>query len=234
MFPEDFYQEDAEGISFSRDQASRFAKQVADDFNPIHDPGAKLFCVPGDLLFALVLSRYGLSTRMRFVFSGMVTDNTPLRFLQRSPGDLTLEDNSGKQYLRVEWSGDQTRDPRRVESLTRTYVAFSGHNCPHILVPLMAQHRVMINPARPLVIYSGMDIELDSHELPVRQLQLADSRMEVSGIRGKVSLLFDLLAGEARVGQGIKYMEMRGLRPFDQAVADQMVADYGQLKQAKR
>ena len=55
-------------VSFSRSQASRFAKQVADDFNPLHDVDAKRFCVPGDLLFAVLIQHLGLYPRMNFTF----------------------------------------------------------------------------------------------------------------------------------------------------------------------
>ena len=55
MFLQNYYSEENKKIHFSRQQASRFAKEIAGDFNPIHDPEAKRFCVPGDLLFALVM-----------------------------------------------------------------------------------------------------------------------------------------------------------------------------------
>jgi len=45
MIIDEYYSEDPHGIRFSRQQASSFAKQVADDFNPLHDPDAKLFCL---------------------------------------------------------------------------------------------------------------------------------------------------------------------------------------------
>jgi len=51
MFIEQYCPIDSEKISFTRQQASDFAKQVADDFNPLHNVEAKRFCVPGDLLF---------------------------------------------------------------------------------------------------------------------------------------------------------------------------------------
>ena len=35
------------------------AKQVCNDYNPIHDIESKRFCVPGDLLFALTLNNFG-------------------------------------------------------------------------------------------------------------------------------------------------------------------------------
>ena len=57
----DFYAQRGEYVVISAEQASRFAKGVAGDYNPIHNPGARRFCVPGDLLFTLVL------TKVRFV-----------------------------------------------------------------------------------------------------------------------------------------------------------------------
>ena len=69
-------------IIISAEQGSSFAKAVSNDFNPIHDADSKRFCVPGDLLFALVLQRYGLSQEMSFNFSGMVSADTDLCFLR--------------------------------------------------------------------------------------------------------------------------------------------------------
>jgi hypothetical protein len=59
-------------VLISPDQGSRFAKDIAGDFNPIHDADSRRFCVPGDLLFALVLARYGVSACMHCRFVGMV------------------------------------------------------------------------------------------------------------------------------------------------------------------
>ena len=47
---EKYYTLDGSRLSFTRQQASDFAKSVAGDFNPIHDIDSKRFCVPGDLL----------------------------------------------------------------------------------------------------------------------------------------------------------------------------------------
>ncbi|MGD8557321.1 MAG: DUF3581 family protein, partial [Chromatiales bacterium] len=100
-----YYSENADGIQFSRQQASDFAKQVADDFNPIHDPDSKRFCVPGDLLFAVVLSRYGLSEKMHFNFSGLVSDGVPLLFPESDANKIAISDRQGKEYLNFERSG---------------------------------------------------------------------------------------------------------------------------------
>ncbi len=57
MFLDPYHCEEDGFVRVGAEQASQFAKGVADDFNPIHDPDSRRFCVPGDLLFALVLSR---------------------------------------------------------------------------------------------------------------------------------------------------------------------------------
>jgi len=68
-----FYKRVDDKVSFTREQASSFAKSVASDFNPIHDVTAKRFCVPGDLLFAVALTELGACQSMRFEFESMVT-----------------------------------------------------------------------------------------------------------------------------------------------------------------
>ncbi len=55
-------------FSFTREQASRFAKQIANDYNPLHDVDNSRFCVPGDLLFAKIAMSEGLSADMKVVF----------------------------------------------------------------------------------------------------------------------------------------------------------------------
>ena len=60
MFLDDFYALAGGRLCIAAEQASQFAKRMAGDYNPIHDPDARRFCVPGDLLFALVLAQHGL------------------------------------------------------------------------------------------------------------------------------------------------------------------------------
>jgi len=80
MFLEQFHSSNNNIVSISAEQGSSFAKDISNDFNPIHDPDSKRFCVPGDLLFALVLGRYGISEKMSFNFAGMVSAETELLF----------------------------------------------------------------------------------------------------------------------------------------------------------
>jgi hypothetical protein len=232
MLLEQYYQENNERIHFSRQQASRFAKEVAGDFNPIHDPEAKRFCVPGDLLFALVLSRYGLSQRMRFVFSELVGDGVQLNLPDSTASRLDIYGDNDKKYLSLYREGDTSDDEKLIQDLTCSYVRFSGRTFPHVLVPLMSENQVMINPDRPLIIYESMAINLDRLDIADPQLQLTGSKLEVSGKRGKVHLEFQLTASDGVVGRGEKNMILSGLRAFEADRVDTLVAGYNARKQS--
>ena len=226
MLLSDYCTIDTAGLRISADQASNFAKAIAGDFNPLHDPGDRRFCVPGDLLFTILLQHYGVSQHMYFRFSGMVGANVALQ-LEENPGDAyELRDAAGKTYLHVDRSGETTHDSQLIERLARSYVAFSGQSFPHILVPLMRDQGVMINVERPLVIYESMEFELERLDIPNVNLRLADSRMKVDGKRGDVRLTFEFLCGELVVGTGCKRLLLSGLRPYEQGGMDRLVNAY--------
>ena len=67
-------------VCIKASQASKFAKMIANDFNPIHDENSKRFCVPGDLLFAIALQKYGLHNKMVFQFLELIKAETPLTY----------------------------------------------------------------------------------------------------------------------------------------------------------
>ncbi|BFM16806.1 DUF3581 domain-containing protein [Maricurvus nonylphenolicus] len=226
-----YFSENQGKLTFSRQQASDFAKQVADDFNPIHDVDAKRFCVPGDLLFSIALSRIGLSQKMHVSFADMVTDGVDLNF--PTDGDkLAITDTNDKTYLTIERSGDNSQNAELISALTRCYVEFSGQTFPHILVPLWKGKDVMINPARPLVIYESMSIDLDTLEISQPGLELSDETcLDVDGKRGNVRLAFNLLDGDKVVGRGEKRMVLSGLRAYDQTAIDDLVEFYNDRKQ---
>ncbi len=225
-----FFNEKAGLVSFSRQQASDFAKKIAGDFNPIHNPDAKRFCVPGDLLFAVVLAKYGLSQQMRFKFLGMVGDAVALKFPEKTAGKLSISDEKGKAYLTVEASGYTNSEESLIDILTRRYVEFSGQTFPHILVPLMREHQVMINPKRPLVIYESMSIDMMKMDVSDITLELTGSSLEVNGKRGDATLEFSLVASGEVVGKGEKTMVLSGLRAFDEDVMAQLVEEYSASK----
>ncbi len=226
-----FYSTEDQAIHFTRQQASDFAKQIADDFNPIHDIDAKRFCVPGDLLFAVALSKIGLSQSMHVRFADMVTEGVKLTFPEKSAAHSEVCDDNGKLFLEIESEGEHSNKDTLIANLTREYVAFSGHTFPHILVPLWQKNNVMINPARPLVIYQSMSIELDTLDIESPSLAIAEVSLSPQGKRGDVSLGFNFMDQGEIVGRGEKRMVLSGLREFDQAQVDGIVEFYNERKQ---
>ncbi|MCB1678308.1 MAG: DUF3581 family protein [Halioglobus sp.] len=229
-FVERYYRAHGDTIRFTREQGSAFAKDIAGDFNPLHDIDARRFCVPGDLLFAVVLSRYGLSRHMAFAFNDMVTADIELVLPPPAPR-LVIRDIDERQYLTVERSSDVCAEPSLVQNLTRSYVAFSGHTFPHLLVPLLAGKGVMFNPQRPMVIYESMVIDLDTLDISAPALAFDHGELAISGKRGEVQLVFNLVEHAQVVGRGCKRFIVGGLRDYDRTAMAQAVSDYDQRRQ---
>ncbi|MGY0217654.1 DUF3581 family protein [Endozoicomonadaceae bacterium StTr2] len=217
-------------FSFSRQQSSTFAKQIANDFNPIHDVDSKRFCVPGDLLFAKILMSEGLHNDMQVNFSGMVSDGVELEIQAQENGRKVIADGRGKEYLSIDSEGEQNLDPTLIEKLVRSYVAFSGENFPHVLVPLMKDKNAMINPARPLVIYESMSVHLDTVDLTDPVLEATEAELAIDGKRGNVTLSFIFKDNGQVVGKGKKTVVLSSLREYQQDSIDTMVAEYNQRK----
>lgn len=230
MLLDEFHHAEGNIVRISALQASRFAKEIADDFNPIHNPDAQRFCVPGDLLFSLVLAKYGISPKMSFIFKGMVGDNDPLDFSPTDAPAFDISNGADKVYLRVEREGNVLKNPALAEILSRNYVAFSGHNYPYTIQPLLTSQNVMLNPERPLVIYERMLFELATLDLKNPVLEAKQAELVVNGKRGEVNLNFVIKSEGLEVGHGFKRLLVSGLIPHDQAVAEKLVATYLALK----
>jgi len=229
MFLKQFISQSDDQVQFSREQACRFAKEVATDFNPIHDADSKRFCVPGDLLFSYMVSQHGLAQQLDCSFAGMVNADVPLHSV-RQDDQWLLKDQAGKNYLLLRQQGEVYQNAAYIEALVKDYVRFSGQNFPHILQPLMQQHQVMINPQRPLVIYERMSLSFDRFDSQAPRLQLADNQLLVDGKRGTAILAFDLMLGDEKVGRGEKRMILSNLQPYEESTMQQMVDFYNARK----
>jgi len=227
MFLKEFYSIDEDGsVVITAQQASLFAKEVAKDFNPLHDPDAKRFCVPGDLLFSLVLEKYGLSEKMHFTFAGMVGDAVKLNFPDTDADQFDIKDNNGKTYLQIERSGDVDQNEIMIETLVRDYVAFSGHNFPYVLVPLLEKENVMFSLDRPLVIYENMNIKFNHLNFNNPRLEMLEPELEVNGKRGSARLRFQIISDNEVVGSGSKKLTISGLRQLEAEPLKQFVDNY--------
>lgn len=217
-------------FEFTRQQASHFAKKVAGDFNPIHDEDNKRFCVPGDLLFAVLLQKEGISQKMRFSFSGMVSDGISLNVIEKGEHESAVVDTAGKEYLQMTHSGEVSHDQAFIEHVVTNYVQFSGMNFPHIMVPLMEQEQMMINCQRPLVIYESMEVEFDRLDLSHPEVEFTGATFDVDGKRGVVTLNFAFKEDGDVVGKGIKRMVASGLKVYDSDAVDDLVARFNERK----
>ncbi|MGF1771118.1 DUF3581 domain-containing protein [Vibrio maritimus] len=217
-------------FEFTRKQASHFAKKVAGDFNPIHDEDNKRFCVPGDLLFAVLLQKEGISQKMRFNFSGMVGDGVALNVVEKGEHESAVVDTAGKEYLQMTHQGEVSHDQAFIEHVVTNYVQFSGMNFPHIMVPLMEQEQMMINCQRPLVIYESMEVEFDRLDLQHPEVEFTGATFDVEGKRGVVTLNFAFKEDGDVVGKGVKRMVASGLKPYDTNAVDDLVARFHERK----
>ncbi len=232
MFLTPFFSTQGNQFQFTRRQASHFAKKVASDYNPIHDEDNKRFCVPGDLLFAVLLNRKGVSQKMGFDFSGMVSDGIALSTAEISESESVLLDANGKEYLRMRHEGEVSRDSKFIECLTKAYVKFSGMNFPHIMVPLMKEKQMMINCKRPLVMYQSMEVEFSRVDLSGPTVELAGATFDIEGKRGKVTLNFSFKEKGEIVGKGSKKLVVSGLQPYEKHAVEDLVRQFNARKDA--
>lgn len=227
---EKYYQKRGNWLSFTRQQASTFAKREAGDFNPIHDVDARRFCVPGDLLFSVTLHCIGLYQTMSFEFVQIVTDVHELEVV-RDGDTFVLQDDSGKVYLQVSVSGERSDDAEFIAELSRAYIEFSGVTFPYLLVDLLRDNEVMINPSRPLVMYKSMAFTLDTFAAGELSLDYAGGTLDVNGKKGEVGLPFGIRSDSQQIGHGNKEMLLGGLRSFDDQVMEALVSDYNAIKE---
>ncbi|KJY75969.1 DUF3581 domain-containing protein [Vibrio sp. SCSIO 43132] len=232
MFLTPYFSIEDNQFQFTRQQASHFAKKVAGDYNPIHDEDNKRFCVPGDLLFAVLLNQEGVSQKMRFDFSGMVSEGIALSVEEKGDTESALVDANGKEYLHMHHEGEVSKDAKFIEHLTKSYVQFSGMNFPHIMVPLMEDKQMMINCQRPLVMYESMEVEFDRLDLSEPSVEFAGATFEIEGKRGQVTLNFSFTDNGEVVGKGVKRMVASGLRPYEKEAVDDLVERFNARKDA--
>ncbi len=231
MFLERYHTIQDGRLLISANQGSRFAKEIAGDFNPIHNPDARRFCVPGDLLFALLVSHFGLSRRMTFHFRSLLGGSVPLTFREDGDGLIRVCDDRDKVYIEVEREGDITHDPLVTEPFIRQYVAASGKNFPHTLKPLMEREGVMFNPDRPMIMYQSMSLSLDSLDAPEPQLELEEASLQPEGKRGNVTLDYRIVSNGDTVGMVTKKLVLSGLRDYDAGAMNAVVEEFYQLKE---
>ena len=231
-FLKSYYDENQDIIKIEAEQGAQFAQRIASDFNPIHYPDSKRFCVPGDLLFAIALGKYGLFQSMKFEFLDMVKGGSLLKYpadIESGKGEVSyssIEGELGKRVLSINATGARMDDDHKIENVVRQYVAFSGRNFPHILMPLMREHGVMINPARPLVIYQSMSFDLQTLDFRELIIELGKTTLSIDEKRGEAVFNFVFSQDDKQIGSGKKTLILSGLRPYDDSKMQVLADDY--------
>lgn len=216
-----FHHQDGHRLWVDADQGSRFAKQVAGDHNPLHDVDAPRFCVPGDLLFALITHRYGLSQRLALSFRGMLRARTPLVFPPRAGSEFAIAGDDGREYVHVTHDTPLLSDEAARLALIRAYVGCSGETFPDRLCPLLAEAGVMFNPQRPFLVYDSMALDLERAPGIDVAVNPQDASLTVTGKRADVRFDYRIEDGEGAIGHAAKWMVVSGLRAYDdEAMAD--------------
>lgn len=224
-----YFQLENNTLSFSRAMGSQFAKQVAGDYNPLHNEDASRFCVPGDLLFAVVLLKYGISQVMQFSFENMITENSRIHL--PAPSETLNFTDEKKSYITVKREGETNSEEAVIESIIQQYVAFSGEAFPHILVPTMSAQNLMINPKRPMVMYQNMSLQFDRVDIAAPALEPQTPIFNAEGKRGTVVLPFIWKDGDEIVGKGEKTMLVSGIVEYDKLAMDELIEKYNSSKQ---
>ncbi|WP_026959179.1 DUF3581 family protein [Aliagarivorans taiwanensis] len=222
----DYFSRQQDKLIFSRQQACSFAKSVANDFNAIHDADSSRFCVPGDLLFSVLLNELGLAQKMQVSFSDMVSDNVPLRVESPDKGRFDLLDDNDKRYLSLETQGESTHQHEVIEGMIQDYARFSGMNFPHILEPLLKEQGLMLNRKRPLVIYESMSLELDTLPQQRATLDFDHGDYQPNGRRGVATLHFTISENGKKLGHGQKRMLVGALLPYKQEESQLLIDSY--------
>ncbi|MBX2883990.1 MAG: DUF3581 domain-containing protein [Granulosicoccus sp.] len=235
----DYFVDDNGAVSFDAEQASAFAKGVAGDFNPLHDPDNKRFCVPGDLLFCVLINRYGLAQTTNVQFSGMLDDKTRMHLPASVDEQVHIVDDRNKQLLILHLNGFRINDYAFNQTLSALYVKFSGKTFPDILVPLMRSANVMINPERPLVIYKDMSIELNAQAAAAidsgsveLDLAIDDTDISINGRKAAVRLRFLITSAGRTLGEGEKNMVLGGLREYDESAMQNIIDLYSKWRES--
>ena len=232
MFLDDFYCQQDNSFQFSQQQASRFAKEIAKDFNKIHDVDDKRFCVPGDLLFAVTLAKHGLYKNMQIQFTGMVKNDVALEFITPADNELEIVNQKQQALLKMQTVGEANREEALIQKIIKDYVSFSGRNFPEILVPIMERENFMFSPTRGLIMYKSMEINMQRIDIDNVSLEYDCTEVEMNGKRATVFFKFKFFDGEELVGTGQKEMILSGVVPFEKAAVDNIVDMFKAAKKA--
>ena len=133
--------------------------------------------------------------------------------------------------MELELDGKSSNDEHIISKIIKEYVQFSGKNFPDVMVPLMRTENLMFNPARALIMYKCMQINMTRVDVSSIELKFDEAVIDVKGKRATVTFKFDFYEGNEKVGTGQKEMLLSGLIPYEESVMNGVIADYQAAKE---
>lgn len=214
---------------------SAYARNVAKDFNPIHSHLAKKYCVPGDLIFALITEMHGAHNYMRVDFLNRVGAECKL-FFDTKRIALALLDVDKKLYAELATAGDKSVCPKRLKTVSNVVVSCTSGYFPYKLIDNLREENVMLSIRRSMVMLKSIEVELRNiHSASSLVAKYQSSGLELSGKRGEVKVYFQLFDDDGiSVGFVTKTVLIIGIEKFNDKASKQYLDDYEGIVQSPR
>ena len=225
MFVDQYYTCHEENFYFPKHKSSAFAKQIAKDFNPLHDVKNRRFCVPGDLIFSAILSKFGANKEMTFDFKRMINGIEALNVVS-SNESISVKNIQNEEMISIHRGGEITHDKVFINGFIRSYVEFSGKMFPEVILNAMKKSGVMPSLKRPLIIYVKMSFSLNVFSSNRPQVMLRETVFEKLGRKGVMSLYFDVWVNGEIIGFGEKKIFIGSVCPCDPSALQVYINSY--------
>lgn len=214
----------------SEKDGSNFAKEVCLDYNPIHDEGNLDFAVPGDLLLSLFVWQNGLPCDGSVAFKKPVKGDLELKI------DLDGISNSGTDEELVilkNLSSIYLTSIKFYKDFMAEYCLLSGSLFPEKLGEVFSDSGLMPGVEKPLVMYSGVDFDLNMDKFSLYDCDLSLNLGEINYkvLRKnmmKIGVGVDVLIDDENVGSLTKNLVCFETVPFSEAGLSELVTRYSQ------
>ena len=179
-------------VGISNNNVSKFAKEICNDFNPIHSNKKSKPIVPGDLFVVLFLLSNGLYKRTIIEFKKIsypiqkfiITKSSILNSKNESVVNFTLKDDIVADSNSIFLSG-----------FLREFCKISGTIFAQELEPIFIKYRKMPNPQKPRMLYESTQINLDKEiiNLKVDFVQIKFLEPNVIILENQATVNFQIL-----------------------------------------
>lgn len=217
-------------FKFNAVACDAYARNVVKDFNPIHNHLAKNYCVPGDLIFALMVERGGVHGSMRMDFLNRVGKDSEYIFVSGKAG-MALLDRGNKVQAQLIGSGDASVCVKCISAVSDAVLSCTSSYFPYKMMRSLRAENLMLSGCRSLVILKSIEVNVsDLHFASDLTAVFCSSSLRHSGRRGTIDAHFQLVGGNGQVlGQVIKTALIIGIERFNGKRSAQYLENYESL-----